>query len=160
MTDDNPGSGITRTLTKSKTTISTYIIKDKILKNNLIDENSKNIINFNMTYCNETIENTKYHPMFDNFNKYPFNNLFMYAILSNSNNIMYGIQGYRDIVADISPIFICVILGIIILLIIIHILTKYIKNKIYFQTLLQTIGISNLSKINKENEKLLKDNEK
>lgn len=161
-TDDNPGSGITRTLAKSKTIINTYVIKDKNFKIKNIDENIKNIINFNMTYCNETIDNTDYHPMFDNFNKKPSENLFMYSILTNSDNIIYGLQGKRKIVANISPIFIGFITSNIILLIIFCTISRYIKDKKYFSTLLENIGIINLYNINNNNEKneiLLKDEE-
>lgn len=150
----NPGYNTSKTLTKLKAMINVYVIKDKNFKNKETDENIKNIINFNMTYCNETIENTKYHTMFDSFNKPILNNIFMYTMLYESD-ILYGIQGKKDIVANVSPIFIGIIIGIILTLIIIYMLSKYIKNKLYYNTLLETIGLNNLPKINEKNEILL-----
>lgn len=147
------------TITKGRLLFGVYVINDENFNVKEFTNDQKTIVNFNIILINE-LNNYINTSIFEDFNEPPTNDLFMYSILSNSNNSMYGIQGHREIVADISPIFICIIVGIIILLTIIYILTKYIKDKIYFQTFLQTIGISNLSKINKENEILLKDNEK
>lgn len=82
----------------------------------------------------------------------------MYSILINSNNTMYGIKGKKQINANITPTFIGTIISIILLFIIICGLSKYIKDKIYYNTLLETIGLSNLPKINKNDILLIKIN--
>lgn len=69
---------------------------------------------------------------------------------------MYGIKGKNQINANITPTFIGIIISIILLFITICGLSKYIKDKLYYSTLLETIGLSNLPEINK-NEILLKE---
>lgn len=93
----------------------------------------------------------------NNFNDAPSNDMFMYALMYNNvdQNRMYGIQAYRNVVADIPVIFFIINLLIVFILFILYLISRY-YNKFYFITLLETIGISNLPKINEnENEMLL-----
>lgn len=139
---------------KVRMSISLYVITDEVLNNidNIFNNNFMTLSIYNKSSYSFDNINTN---IFDNFNNSPTNDLFMYAILSQLNGLLYGMQGYQDIVADISPIFIGIIVSIIVLLIIVYILSRIIKDKQYFNTLLENIGINNLPKIEKEDDILL-----
>lgn len=150
------------TINEGRIIFGVYIINDinfNATKNTKINT----IINFNVKSIDHSLSNRNVDlKILENFNEPPTNDMFMYAILSNSNGYLYGIQGNRKIVADISPIFIGIIISIIILLMIICLLSRYIKNKLYFDTLLETIGISNLPNLPniKDKNDILSENEK
>ena len=63
----------------------------------------------------------------------------MYTILHNSNNMVYGTEGYQIIATDISSIYLGILCTIIIILIFIFFYSKKIKNSLYFSTIFQTI---------------------
>lgn len=142
-------------ISKARLLVSAYVIKDKNI-NNIKNKNEiKTINNYNFTYSTALKDiNSVNSAIFNHFDDSPSNDIFTYVMLSGSD-IMYGLQGYRSIVADISPIFIGIMVSIIVLLIIVDILSRIIKDKQYFNTLLENIGINNLPKIEKEDDVLL-----
>lgn len=134
-----------------------YLINDNNL-NNILEYTPHLINNYNVTHnnLNTSIKADDY--IINNFNDEPSNYLFTYAMLYNSNNTMYGIQGYNNVVADISPIFTGIIVSVIIILLILFIIIRNIRDSIYFNTLLEVVGITNLyNVINIDDKKLLDD---
>lgn len=126
--------------------------------NNILEYTPHLINNYNVTHnnLNTSIKADDY--IINNFNDEPSNYLFTYAMLYNSNNTMYGIQGYNNVVADISPIFTGIIVSVIIILLILFIIIRNIRDSIYFNTLLEVVGITNLyNVINIDDKKLLDD---
>ncbi|KAI8141245.1 hypothetical protein BJV82DRAFT_715133 [Fennellomyces sp. T-0311] len=81
-----------------------------------------------------------YDQMFDGFNDAPTKDLFMYAVLNSSDNTMFGTKGYQDVVADISPAFLGVLCGIILVMGAIFLTSRYTKDTLYFDSLYQTLG--------------------
>lgn len=139
------------TINEGRIIFGIYIINDKnfnVTKNTEINT----IVNFNVKLTDSSLFNRNVDlKILEKFNDPPTNDLFMYAILSNSDGYVYGVQGTRQVVADISPLFIGIILCIITLLLTLYIICKYKKDKIFFSTLLETIGLNKLdSIINKE----------
>lgn len=137
---------------RTKFIYSVYVIHDENFNNKL---NNSMITNYN-----ETIFSNENMSIFNNFYNKPTKDFFMYSLLSMSDRYIYGLQKETKIVTNISSIFIGIVTSIIVLFIIICGLSKYMKDKLYYNTLLETIGIPNLPIIIKENEILLKDNEK
>lgn len=139
-------------VSKARVLLSVHVINDENFNNNNYNMFNNSILTIYNISHTDAINSILYSSIFEqsSFNNPPTNDLFMYAVISRSNGYMYGIQGNREIVANISPIFIGILVSIIILLIIVCVLSKYIKDKLYFSTLLETISLSNLPNINKK----------
>ncbi|KAI8145130.1 hypothetical protein BJV82DRAFT_605039 [Fennellomyces sp. T-0311] len=81
-----------------------------------------------------------YDSMLDGFNEPPTDDLFMYAVLDSSSHTLYGKEGYQDICADISPIFVGINCAVLLLAIVAYAVSRYCRDPLYFYTLYQTIG--------------------
>ncbi|KAI8141246.1 hypothetical protein BJV82DRAFT_181116 [Fennellomyces sp. T-0311] len=139
------------TALKARLLFSVYVITDSTLpinsdsqykfKEYLTNYNTTRSEHLDMSQDNFTMrEPGFYDSMFDGFNEPPTDDLFMYAILDSSSHTLFGKEGYQDIVADISPVFVGVVCAILFVALVTYAISRYCRDPLYFYTLYQTIG--------------------
>ncbi|KAI8149118.1 hypothetical protein BJV82DRAFT_590713 [Fennellomyces sp. T-0311] len=138
------------TILKARILIGVFVVSDKALPIREPRYYGRDYLtNYNMTRSEfrlmspETFSMRQpgsHDQMFDGFNDPPTEDLFMYGILNNSNQVMFGRQGYQEVVANISPAFLSILCAIILLLGVVFAIARATRNKLYFYSLYQTVG--------------------